>query len=109
MGVQETDPLSGLRKHFQQICFERWLDAHPNGTTLLLDTISIELGIKHAIAAAKSSPERMKAFKFARIDTNPLGPWCAYAERCFQQNGLYETKIMGTGDLDRNSIVRTIT
>ena len=106
--VEEIDGATGLRKHFQQICFERWLDAHPNGTTLLLDTISVELGIKHAIAAAKSSPARMKAFKFARIDTSPVGLLCQYTEKCFRQNGLHETRVMGTGDLDRNSIVKTI-
>ncbi len=108
VGVKETDPATGLPKHFQQICFERLLDAYPNGTTLLVDTIDVPLGIKHAIAAAKSSPERMKAFKFARVDTHPLGVWCAYAKKCFEQNGLSQVNIMGTGDLDRASILKTI-
>ena len=108
VGVKEIDTATGLPKHFQQICFERLLDAYPNGTTLLLDTISVELGIKHAIAAAKSSPKRTLAFKFARIDTSPVGILCRYAQKCFQQNGLHEVKLMGTGDLDRDSITKTI-
>src|SRR4051812_10522106 len=36
-------------KHFQQVAFEAWLDANPNGTVLLIDTINFTLGLKHAI------------------------------------------------------------
>lgn len=106
--AQKMDPKTGLPKHFEQICFEKWLDQHPGGTSLLLDAISIPSGIKHAIAAAKSTPERLQSFKFVRIDTHPLGFWCNYVEKCLRLNGLTETKIMATGDLDETSIHQVI-
>jgi len=37
----EIEPRTGRPKHFEQVAFERWLDANPNGTTLLLDTIDV--------------------------------------------------------------------
>ena len=30
----EIEPRTGKPKHFEQVAFERWLDANPNGTTL---------------------------------------------------------------------------
>jgi nicotinate phosphoribosyltransferase len=107
-GVHEIDSKTGKPKHFQQVCFERWLDAHPNGTTLLLDTISVFLGIRHAIAAAKSSPARKKAFRACRIDMEPLGTWSAYAQMMFDANDMSDVKIITTGDHDKNSIAEVI-
>lgn len=106
--VREIDTVTGKPKHFQQICFEKWLNAHPNGTTLLLDTISIPLGICHAIAAAKSSPARQKAFRACRIDTSPLGAWSRYVQAVLDANGMPDVKIITSGDHDKNSIARVV-
>ena len=108
IGVYEVDPETGRPKHFQQICFEHWLDAHPKGTTLLVDTISIPLGIKHAIAAAKSSQERRRAFKFCRIDTKPLGAWSVYGQYILDANGFSDVKIITSGDHDKESIAEVV-
>lgn len=108
VGVKENDPVTGLPKHFEQICFERWLDAHPNGTTLLVDTISIPFGIKHAIAAAKSSESRRKAFRAVRIDTQPLASWSAYVQSALDLNGFSEVKILTSGDHDEESIAEVV-
>jgi hypothetical protein len=35
MDQPEIEPRTGKPKHFEQVAFERWLDANPNGTTLL--------------------------------------------------------------------------
>src|SRR3989338_251363 len=108
IGIREIDPNTGKNKHFEQICFERWLDDHPNGTTLLLDTISIPLGTKHAIAAAKSSDSRRKALKAVRIDTKPLDRWSVYVQKMLDANEMSDVKIIATGDLDRDSIAAVI-
>jgi len=50
----EIEPRTGSPKHFEQVAFERWLDANPNGTTLLLDTIDVYMGAVHAAMAATS-------------------------------------------------------
>lgn len=91
-------------KHFQQIAFERWLDAHPNGTTLLLDTISLRLGIIHAIRAAKSSESRKQAFKAARVDSGNLAKGAKWMRQMFNANELPDIAIIPTGDLDAAKI-----
>lgn len=109
IGVSEQDEKTGKPKHFQQICFERWLDANPKGTTLLLDTISVPLGTLHAIAAAKSSPERRNALKVVRIDVGTHAPyWCWYVRQMLNTNGLSDVMIMSTGDHDAESIRKVI-
>src|SRR3954462_5226597 len=87
-------------KHFEQVAFERWLDANPNGTTLLLDTIDVRMGAIHAAMAATSSPSRREAFKGFRVDSGDLaelGSWCL---RFFEANGLTGLMPILTGDLD---------
>src|SRR2546430_128986 len=96
----EIEPRTGQPKHFEQVAFERWLDANPHGTTLLLDTIDVYMGAVHAAMAATSSEERRKAFKGFRVDSGDLaelGKWCL---RFFEANGLEGLRPNLTGDLD---------
>jgi putative nicotinate phosphoribosyltransferase len=96
----EIEPRTGRPKHFEQVAFERWLDANPNGTTLLLDTIDVYMGAVHAAMAATSTEGRRKAFKGFRVDSGDLaelGKWCL---RFFEANGLHGLRPNLTGDLD---------
>jgi len=96
----EIESRTGRPKHFEQVAFERWLDANPNGTTLLLDTIDVYLGAVHAAMAATSTEERRKAFKGFRVDSGDLadlGRWCL---NFFEANGLRGLRPNLTGDLD---------
>src|SRR6185436_12462778 len=96
----EIEPRTGKPKHFEQVAFERWLDANPNGTTLLLDTIDVYMGAVHAAMAATSSETRRRAFKGFRVDSGDLaglGAWCL---RFFEANGLDRLRPNLTGDLD---------
>src|SRR5438309_1684805 len=96
----EIEERTGQPKHFEQVAFERWLDANPNGTTLLLDTIDVYMGAVHAAMAATSSDARRKAFKGFRVDSGDLaelGKWCL---RFFEANGLEGLRPNLTGDLD---------
>ncbi|HEX5833368.1 MAG TPA: hypothetical protein VFY34_05935, partial [Pyrinomonadaceae bacterium] len=84
----EIEPRTGKPKHFEQVAFERWLDANPNGTTLLLDTIDVYMGAIHAAMAATSTEARRRAFKGFRVDSGnlaELGEWCL---NFFAANGL---------------------
>ena len=95
----EIEPRTGKPKHFEQVAFERWLDANPNGTTLLLDTIDVYLGAVHAAMAATSNEQRRRAFKGFRVDSGnlaELGDWCL---RFFADNGLPGLRANLTGDL----------
>ncbi|MFN2532253.1 MAG: hypothetical protein ABR555_13245 [Pyrinomonadaceae bacterium] len=96
----EIEPRTGKPKHFEQVAFERWLDANPNGTTLLLDTIDVYMGAVHAAMAATSTDARRRAFKGFRVDSGDLaelGEWCM---RFFEANSLTGLRPNLTGDLD---------
>lgn len=100
MDQPEIEPRTGRPKHFEQVAFERWLDANPNGTTLLLDTIDVYMGAVHAAMAATSTEARRRAFKGFRVDSGDLaelGGWCL---RFFEANGLHGLRANLTGDLD---------
>ena len=100
MSNPEIEPRTGKPKHFEQVAFERWLDANPNGTTLLLDTIDVYMGAVHAAMAATSTENRRRAFKGFRVDSGDLaelGEWCM---RFFEANGLPGLRSNLTGDLD---------
>jgi nicotinate phosphoribosyltransferase len=104
----EIDARTGEPKHFEQVAFERWLDANPNGTTLLLDTIDVYMGAVHAAMAATSSEGRRRAFKGFRVDSGDLaklGEWCL---RFFEANGLDNLMPILTGDLDVDKVSRIV-
>src|SRR5688572_13318245 len=96
----EIEPRTGKPKHFQQVAFERWLDANPNGTTLLLDTIDVYTGAIHAAMAATSTDARRHAFKGFRVDSGNLAQWGKWCLQFFAANGLTGLRTNLTGDLD---------
>jgi nicotinate phosphoribosyltransferase len=100
MQEPEIEPRTGQPKHFEQVAFERWLDANPNGTTLLLDTIDVYMGAVHAAMAATSTEARRRAFKGFRIDSGDLAKLGAWCLRFFEANGLHNLMPILTGDLD---------
>lgn len=104
----EIDERTGKPKHFEQVAFERWLDANPNGTTLLLDTVDVYMGAVHAAMAATSNEQRRKAFKGFRVDSGDLaelGEWCL---RFFEANGLHGLRPNLTGDLDVEKVKKIV-
>src|SRR5437868_9009905 len=108
MDQPEIDARTGKPKHFEQVAFERWLDANPNGTTLLLDTIDVYMGAVHAAMAATSNEARRRAFKGFRVDSGnlaELGRWCL---RFFAANGLSGLRPNLTGDLDVDKVKQIV-
>src|SRR5438105_4192510 len=108
MDEPETEPRTGKPKHFEQVAFERWLDANPQGTTLLRDTIDVHMGAVHAALAATSTDARRRAFKGFRVDSGDLaelGRWCL---EFFEANGLHGMMPVLTGDLDVEGVRRIV-
>jgi nicotinate phosphoribosyltransferase len=108
MDQAEIEPRTGGAKHFEQVAFEKWLDANPNGTTLLLDTIDVRAGAVHAALAATSSEARRRAFKGFRVDSGDLaklGKWCL---EFFEANGLVGLMPILTGDIDVERLKKII-
>jgi nicotinate phosphoribosyltransferase len=104
----EIEPRTGKPKHFEQVAFERWLDANPQGTTLLLDTIDVRAGAAHAAMAATSTPARRAAFKGFRVDSGDLAKLGAWCLRFFEANGIHGLIPVLTGDLDVESVKRIV-
>jgi len=104
----EIEPRTGGPKHFEQVAFERWLDANPNGTTLLLDTVDVFLGAAHAAMAATSSESRRQAFKGFRVDSGDLAKLGAWCLRFFEANELHGSMPILTGDLDVEKVRRIV-
>ena len=104
----EIEPRTGQPKHFEQVAFERWLDANPNGTTLLLDTIDVYMGAVHAAMAATSTEARRRAFKGFRVDSGDLAKLGAWCLRFFEANGLPGLMPILTGDLDVEKVRRIV-
>ena len=105
---RRSKPRTGKPKHFEQVAFERWLDANPNGTTLLLDTIDVYMGAVHAAMAATSNEARRRAFKGFRVDSGDLaelGEWCL---RFFEANGFSGLRPKLTGDLDVEKVKQIV-
>lgn len=96
----EIDARTNRPKHFEQVAFERWLDANPQGTTLLLDTIDVRMGAVHAAMAATSTEARRRAFKGFRVDSGDLAALGAWCLSFFEGNGLKGLMPVLTGDLD---------
>jgi nicotinate phosphoribosyltransferase len=104
----ETEARTGQPKHFEQVAFERWLDANPNGTTLLLDTIDVYMGAVHAAMAATSTEARQRAFKGFRVDSGDLAKLGAWCLSFFEANGLHRLMPILTGDLDVEKLRRIV-
>ncbi|MDT4955557.1 MAG: nicotinate phosphoribosyltransferase [Acidobacteriota bacterium] len=104
----ETESRTGQPKHFEQVAFERWLDANPNGTTLLLDTIDVYMGAVHAAMAATSTEARRRAFKGFRVDSGDLAKLGAWCLSFFEANGLHGLMPVLTGDLDVEKLRRIV-
>ena len=104
----EIETRTGQAKHFEQVAFERWLDANPNGTTLLLDTIDVYMGAVHAAMAATSNETRRKAFKGFRVDSGDLAELSKWCLRFFEANGLKGLRPNLTGDLDVEKVKRIV-
>jgi nicotinate phosphoribosyltransferase len=104
----EIEPRTGKPKHFEQVAFERWLDANPNGTTLLLDTIDVYMGAVHAAMAATSTEARRKAFKGFRVDSGDLAELGAWCLGFFEANDLHGLRANLTGDLDVEKVRKIV-
>ncbi len=104
----ETETRTGQPKHFEQVAFERWLDANPNGTTLLLDTIDVHMGAVHAAMAATSNEARRRAFRGFRVDSGDLAKLGAWCLSFFEANGLHNLMPILTGDLDVEKVRRIV-
>ena len=108
MDFQRQRDANGRKKHFEEVFVEKWLDANPKGTTVLLDTLRLKMGLVHTIRAAKSMATRKTALKAVRVDSGNLAKNSRWIREMLNANGLSEIDIIPTGDIDKEKIEEII-
>lgn len=107
----QIDPRTGLPKHFEQIAFEKWLDAFPDGTTCLPDAFGLKSGLRHLAMAATSTEQRRQALKNIRIDSGKNAVDYAnraiYAWELLNRVGLKGVGLILSGEMN-GDMIRTI-
>lgn len=104
-------PVSGTHAHSWVMAFPSELEAFrayaqsmPDNCTLLVDTYSVETGVKHAITIARELNEQGRSLSGIRIDSGDLAELSKYARNAFDQAGFPEVKIIVSNDLDEYTV-----
>jgi len=95
MTQPEIEPRTGKPKHFEQVAFERWLDANPN-VHAAVDTIDVYMArcMRDGGYLDRSAPSRVQRIRVDSGDLAELGEWCL---RFFEANGIYDLRPNLTG------------
>lgn len=86
--------------------FERFVDALPNQSTLLVDTYdTLRSGVPHAIQVAKRMAAQGKRLKAIRLDSGDLAYLSKKARKMLDDAGFQDVKISASSDLDEFTIM----
>jgi nicotinate phosphoribosyltransferase len=108
-------PVVGTMAHSFVMSFEREIDSFlaftlqfPTKSILLIDTYNIERGITSAIKVAKFLKRRGFELLGIRIDSGDLTKTVKYVRSCLDREGLVDTFIFVSGNLDEYKIDKLI-
>jgi nicotinate phosphoribosyltransferase len=106
-------PVVGTMAHSFVCSFEREIDAFrayvasfPNNAILLIDTYDTLDGARKAVEVAKEMGARGQRLQGVRIDSGDLASLAQDVRRIFDEAGLKEVKIIGSGGLDEYDLAR---
>lgn len=88
----------------EQEAFDRWVEAMPNNSILLVDTYDSLTGVKRAIHSAKKLKAKGKELAGIRLDSGDLAFLSQEARRLLDEAGLHKTKIVASNELDEHLI-----
>ena len=100
-------PIVGTIAHSFVSSFEHEIDAFrafvssfPNNSTLLIDTYDTLAGARKAVQVAKEMAARGQRLQGVRIDSGDLAKLAVDVRKIFDDAGLTDVKIIGSGGLD---------
>lgn len=100
-------PVVGTMAHSFISSFEREVDAFrsfvasfPDNSTLLIDTYDPLVGARRAVEVAREMAGRGQRLRAVRIDSGDLASLAREVRRIFDEAGLTDVKIIGSGGLD---------
>jgi nicotinate phosphoribosyltransferase len=106
-GQQYGIPIVGTMAHSFVSSFEHEIDAFrafvtsfPHNSTLLIDTYDTLAGARKAVEVAKEMATRGQRLQGVRIDSGDLAKLAVVVRKIFNEAGLKEVKIVGSGGLD---------
>ena len=110
-GKEFNIPVSGTHAHSWVMSFDSELEAFreyarlfPTNCTLLIDTYSVEEGVKNAITVAKEMEERGEKMAAVRIDSGDLTWESRRVRRMLDEAGFEDVGIVLSNDLDEFKI-----
>jgi len=100
-------PAVGTMAHSFVLSFEHEIDAFrsfvesfPENSVLLIDTYDVAAGARKAVEVAREMAARGQRLRGVRIDSGDLDALAREARRIFDEAGLRDVKIIGSGGLD---------
>jgi nicotinate phosphoribosyltransferase len=106
-GQQYGIPIVGTMAHSFVSSFEHEIDAFrvfvnsfPNHSILLIDTYDTASGARKAVQVAKEMAARGQHLQGVRIDSGNLAKLAVEVRKIFDEAGLRDVKIIGSGGLD---------
>jgi nicotinate phosphoribosyltransferase len=106
-GQQYGMPIVGTMAHSFIMSFEREIDAFrayvssfPNHSILLIDTYNTLSGAKNAVQVAQEMAGRGEKLIGVRLDSGDLAEQARQVRKIFDEAGLPQVKIIGSGGLD---------
>jgi nicotinate phosphoribosyltransferase len=108
-------PIVGTMAHSFVMSFSKELESFsaysscfPDRTILLVDTYNTQKGIENAVKIGLELKKRNKKLLGIRIDSGDLVFWSKKARSLLDKAGLYEVKILVSGNLDEYKIERLL-
>lgn len=100
-------PIVGTMAHSFVTSFEREIDAFrsfvasfPDNSILLIDTYDTPAGARKAVEVAREMARKGQRLRGVRIDSGELAPLAEEVRHIFDEAGLGDVKIIGSGGLD---------
>jgi len=86
--------------------FRAYAVSFPNNAILLIDSYDTLQGARNAVEVAKEMAARGQRLQGVRIDSGDLASLAEAVRRIFDEAGLKEVKIIGSGGLDEYDLAR---